>query len=213
MHYSEQDICNIVKITQPEIIYSAQENFEGLKLLTHCRNQATNYHPALKQIKNDQDGNINDDQVQCCKEAANAAVLNLLTIEHKKVIELAQDQKQSLGSIFKAAKVASVQTICNMLDTASDRLKDIAQLENSRDTLLRYNNAYRGQKKMTLELLEIESVDPKVIEKVECLYKPQSVNTLIPVWQSLTDWELSETRRLLKKANAFAKLKVINNAN
>lgn len=213
MPYSEKEISSLIKITRPEIIYSAQTKSEGIQLLKRCQHQATNYQAVITQIKNDQGGKIEVDQVQFCQEAANAAILNLLNSEHQQVIELSQDQKQSLGSIFKAAKVASVQTICNMLDTASDRLKDIAQLENSRDTLLRYNNAYRGQKTMTLELLKIEGVDPEIVKKVKCLYKPQSVNTLIPVWQTLTDWDSSETLKLLKNANAFAKLKVINNAN
>jgi hypothetical protein len=203
---STQDIKSLVRIIRPEIIYSAQEKFKGEGLLNRCRSEATNYKAVIEQIKSDQDGEISDAQVHACKEAAHAAVLDCLNTEHLHVIEITQDQRKTIRRIFDKAGTSSVQVICNLLDGVSANLKRTAQLDDSRVKLLRFNNVYRGQKKMTLQLLTLEGIDPTIIGKVEQLYKPQSTQSLSVVWQRLTDWDESETLKLLKKANAFATL-------
>lgn len=204
---SDQEIRSLIKITHPEVIYSAQAQVKGEALLTRCRNSATNYKDAIETIKAAQDGGISDSQIYVCKEAAHAAVLGIVTTEHLHVTQVTKAQKVSLKSIFDAAGTSSVKAVCNLLDSVSENLRRIAKIEDSREKLLRFNNVYRGQKKMTLELLKLENIDSTVIEKVEQIYKPQSTTTLSTVWQKLTDWDESETLKLLKNANAFAKLK------
>ncbi|MGB7417282.1 MAG: hypothetical protein WA902_24010 [Thermosynechococcaceae cyanobacterium] len=203
---SDQEIRSLIQITHPEVIYSAQGQVKGEALLTRCRNDATNYKAAIENIKAAQGGVILDTQIHVCKEAAHAAVLGIVTTEHLHVTETTKAQKASLKSIFDAAGTQSAKFVCNLLDSASDNLKRIAKIEDSREKLLRFNNVYRGQKRMTIELLKLRDAHPVLIAEVEQLHKPQSTKTLSTIWQKLTNWDESETLKLLKKANAFATL-------
>lgn len=216
MYYQRNDIHALLKVTRPELIYAIKdelgrdidfETAKGSELLNHYRYSATNYDQVRQEIKRVQ-GKIDDIQIRYCGEAAVEAVLELLRTEHVVVIQKTQNQQQTLKSIFQAAGVSSIKAICDMLDGASEKLKEIAKLQNSQRTLQTWNDVYRGQKAMTLKLLEIESIDPEIIKKLKYLYSARSSNKLVPIWQELTDWEASETLNLLKKANAFLYTKI-----
>lgn len=216
MYYQRNDIRALIEVSRPDLIYSIRdelgrginfEDAEGWELLNHYRHNATNYDRVCKRIKRNQ-GFIDDIQIRYCGEAAAEAVLELIRTEHTEVTRKARDQQKTLGKIFQAAGVSSIKKICDILDGVSENLKTIAKLENSQRSLQTWNDAYRGQKALTLKLLEMEDIDSEVIKKVKRIYSARSSNKLVPIWQKLTDWEASETIKLLKKADAFLYTKI-----
>jgi DNA repair ATPase RecN len=108
--------------------------------------------------------------------------------------------------LLAKAKVGTVTALVNLLDNWSDRIKEIAKLENSQRSLQVWNDTYRVQRELIKQLLIKKRVSPEVIKQINAIYSTRSVNKAIEKSSDLFALEKSEVLKLVKSAIKYAKL-------
>lgn len=204
----------MVELTRPDLLYQVTNEYgdlldfssaSGRDLLNHLRHKVTNYDDVLEAIEHQQ-GSISGRQVKHATNAATELVLALYRDEHVRVIQVAQDRGNVIRNLMQRVGVSSATALSNLLDTWSERLKTVAQLENSQRSLQQWNDTYRVQRTLVKKILEQEGVEPSIRTKVDQIYSTRSVNKAISMGESLLDWEQSEILKLVKKAIRYKNL-------
>lgn len=206
------DIKNRIKITRPEKLYEIRDRdgnlleytqADGRQLFNHYRHNLTNYDEVLDEIRTSQGYVRGYDQKQASNGAAEQ-VLQHYRDEHVKVIEDAQTKGKILKGLMKKAGVGTASALSSLLDSWSEKIKQIAHLQNSQRSLQVWNDTYRVQRDLVKKLLKDEGVDPEVIQKVNSIYSTRSVNKAVEKGMDLFDLEKSEILRIVKSAIRYA---------
>jgi hypothetical protein len=208
------DIRNKVELMQPEQLYQIKDesdqliDFEkanGRQLFNHYRHRMTNYDRVLDEIRAKQ-GNVTGWQQKQAAVGAAEKILEKYRDEHTKVIKDSLTKGNLLKTLFKKAGVGTASALSSLLDTWSNKIKDIAKLENSQQSLRTWNDTYRVQQKLVKKLLVSEKVSQDVIDKVDALYGTRSVNKAVELGSNLFNLEKSEILKFIKSAVRYTKL-------
>ena len=195
-----------VKLTKPEQLYQIKDDkgqiidFEqanGHQIFNHYRHNMTNYDQVLDSIRTEQ-GYVTGRQEKKAVIGAAEQVLKLYRDEHAKVIQNSQRQNSFLKTLMQKAGVGTASALSNILDACSNRIKDIAKLENSQRSLQFWNDTYRVQRELVKKILIDEEVSEEVIKKVNAIYKTRSVNKAVAIGSELFNLEKSEILKLIK---------------
>jgi len=203
-----------VRLTNPEELYQIRDengqliDFEkanGRQLFNHYRHNMTNYDQVLNNIRNEQ-GYIAGRQEKNVAVGAAEHVLRICRDEHVKVIKDSQKKGQQLKGLMQKAGVGTASALANVLDSWSDKIKDISKLENSQHALQSWNDTYRVQRKLVDKLLISEGVSEEIINKVNTIYSARSVNKVVEIGTHLFNLEKSEILKFIKSAVRYTKL-------
>lgn len=107
---------------------------------------------------------------------------------------------------MQKAGVGTAYALLNFLDSWSNKIRDIAKLENSQRTLQSWNDTYRVQRELVKKLLVSEGVSEEVIAKVNAIYSTRSVNKAVEIGSDLFNLEKSEILKFIKSAVRYTKL-------
>jgi hypothetical protein len=211
--YSKEQIKSMVKVIRPDLLYQIRDEYghildfssaSGRELLNHLRHSVTNYDDVLQEIRVGL-GYASSFHVKHATNAATELVLALYRDEHIKVIQVAQKRGNILKNLMQKAGVQSASALATLLDNCSEKLKTVANLENSQRSLQQWNDTYRVQRALVKTVLEQADVELAVQDKVNQIYKTRSVNNAIALGASLLDWEQSEIVKLVKTAIRYKK--------
>ncbi|NJL20975.1 MAG: hypothetical protein HC895_09370 [Leptolyngbyaceae cyanobacterium SM1_3_5] len=181
------------------------EQAKGRQLFDHYRHNMTNYDQVLDEIRAKQ-GHITGRQEKKASVGAAEQVLEKYRDEHVKVIQDSQKKGQILKNLMQKAGVGTASALASLLDTWSNKIKEIGHLENSQRTLQSWNDTYRVQRELVRELLRQEGVSEEVINKVNAVYKTRSVNKAVELAENFFDLEKSEILKLVKSAIRYTKV-------
>ncbi|MEM9155737.1 MAG: hypothetical protein AAGB13_12005 [Cyanobacteria bacterium P01_F01_bin.33] len=205
------DIRKIVKLTNPEKLYAIEdsegrsipfEQADGRQLFNHYRHNVTNYDNVLNFVR-DENGRVTGWQQKQATQAAAEQVLEEFRDEHFKVIQDAQKKGNILRNLMHRAGVGTAEALSNILDSMSEKIKDIAKLKSSQSQLRVWNDIYRVQYRLTQELIERENVAPEVIDKINAIYSTRSVEKAVEKGADFFNLEKSEILNMLKKVKAI----------
>jgi len=95
----------------------------------------------------------------------------------------------------------------------SERLKEIEALKNSQRSLQQYNDSYRVQRELIIQLLKVRNVDPEIIAEVEVLSDrtSRSISKHIERFQNMVGWPRSQVVKLIRKYVKYSKINDIGN--
>lgn len=204
-----------VKLTNPERLYDIEDGdgsqipydlADGRQLFNHYRHRMTNYDQVLDGIRAEQQGNITGRQEKQVTIAAAEHVLETYRNEHVKVIQDSQKKGYFIKSLFQRFGVGTASALTQMLDSWSEKIKEISHLESSQRSLQTWNDTYRVQREMVKALLEQEGVSAEVRDKVALIYGTRSVNKAVELWSDFFNLEKSETVKLIKAVVRYSKL-------
>ena len=196
--------CDKVKLTNPEYIYQIKYENGQITNIKKILDAATNYNQVLDEIRQKQ-GYLTEKEKDIVIVAAEK-VLEKYYIEHIKVIEDSQKKGATLKNILNKARVGTASALVNLLDDWSEKIKSIANLESSQRQLRIWNDTYRVQKELVKKILKEENISPKVIDKVNAIYKTRSVNKAVEKGCDIFDLEKSEVLKIVKSAIRYSKL-------
>jgi len=88
------------------------------------------------------------------------------------------------------------------------RLEEIDALRKSQQTLQQFNDSYRVQRELTIQLLKERNVDPAIIAEVEALNerKSRSIGKRIALFEKKVGWQRSKIVRLIKKYVQYSEI-------
>lgn len=204
-----------VKLTNPEQLYNVQDKdgsqipydlANGRQLFNHYRHRMTNYDQVLDDIRAEQQGNITGRQEKQVTVAAAEHILEEYRNEHVKVIQDAQKKNLFIKSLFQRFGVSTASALSQMLDSWSEKIKEIGKLENSQRSLQIWNDTYRVQRELVKNLLKQEGISAEVQAKVDQIYGTRSVNKAVALGANLFNLEESETLKLVKAVLRYTKL-------
>jgi alpha-amylase/alpha-mannosidase (GH57 family) len=91
----------------------------------------------------------------------------------------------------------------------SEKLKEIDELRKSQLALQQFNDGYRVQRELTLQLLRVRNVSPEILAEVETLNdrKSISIGKRIALFEQQVGWERSKIIRLIKKYVRYSKIR------
>jgi hypothetical protein len=208
------EIRNLIELTYPEKLYEIRdengqpigfEAADGRQLFNHYRHRMTTYDRVLDNTRAQQ-GRVTAWQQKQAAVGAAEQILEHYRDEHVKVIQDSQKKGQILKTLLQKAGVGTVSALTNLLDSCSDKLKDIGKLENSQRALQTWNDTYRVQRDLVKEILQREGLSPDVLAKVNAIYSTRSVNKAVERGSDLLNLEKSEILKLVKTAIRYAKL-------
>ncbi|MBD2114163.1 MULTISPECIES: hypothetical protein [Cyanophyceae] len=204
-----------VKLTNPEQLYDVQDGngsqipydlADGRQLFNHYRHRMTNYDQVLDQIRSEQQGQITGRQEKQVAVAAAENILQKYRDEHVKVIQDSQKKGQVLKSLFEKAGVSTASALSQLLDSWSEKIKQIGHLENSQRSLQTWNDTYRVQRELVKAVLKQENASKEIQEKVKLIYSTKSSNKAIELGSDLFNIEKSEILKLVKTVVHYTKL-------
>ncbi|MBD2108363.1 hypothetical protein [Nodosilinea sp. FACHB-13] len=204
-----------VKLTNPEQLYNVQDGngsqipydlADGRQLFNHYRHRMTNYDQVLDQIRSEQQGQITGRQEKQVAVAAAENILQKYRDEHVKVIQDSQKKGQVLKSLFEKAGVSTASALSQLLDSWSEKIKQIGHLENSQRSLQTWNDTYRVQRELVKAVLKQENASKEIQEKVKLIYSTKSSNKAIDLGSDLFNIEKSEILKLVKTVVHYTKL-------
>lgn len=204
-----------VILTNPEQLYNVQDGdgsqipydlADGRQLFNHYRHRMTNYDQVLDQIRLEQQGQITGRQEKQVAVAAAEKILQKYRDEHVKVIQDSQKKGQVLKSLFTKAGVSTASALSQLLDSWSEKVKQLGQLENSQRSLQTWNDTYRVQRELVKAVLKQENASEEIQEKVKLIYSTKSSNKAIELGSDLFNLERSEILRLVKSVVHYTKL-------
>jgi hypothetical protein len=207
------DVREQVTLTNLEQFYQIRDengqliNYEqakGRQLFNHYRHNMTNYDQVLDDIRAEQ-GYVANRQAKKATAGAADRVLEKYRDEHVKVIKDSQQKGQILKTLMQKAGVGTASALVNILDSWSNKIKDIGRLENSQRALQSWNDTYRVQRELVRKLLIQEGVSEEIIDKVNTIYGTRSVNKATELASNLLDLEQSEILKLIKSAVRYTK--------
>lgn len=203
-----------VKLTHPEQLYQIKdkdgkiidiETAKGRELFNHYRHNMTNYDEVLDQI-HDEQGYVTGRQEKQAVLGAAEHILKTYRDEHLKVVKDSQKKGAFIKEWFAKVGVGTASAFSNLLDSWSEKIKEVAKLQNSQRTLQTWNDTYRVQRELVKKVLKDEQVSEDVIKKVNEIYGTRSVNKAIELGTTLFDLEKSEILKVVKSAIRYAKL-------
>ena len=177
-----------VKLTNPEHLYNVQDvdgsqipydEADGRQLFNHYRHRMTNYDEVLGKIRAEQDGNITGRQEKQVAVAAAEHILEKYRNEHVKVIQDSQKKGRVIKSLFERLGVSTASALSQILDSWSEKIKEIGKLENSQRSLQTWNDTYRVQRELVKTLLKQENISVDIQAKVKLIYGTRSVNKAV----------------------------------
>lgn len=177
----------------------------GRQLFNHYRHNLTNYDQVLDELRQEH-GRVTGIQQKQATAGAAELILEKYRDEHIQVIQVAQQRGNSLKALMQRAGVGTVSALTSWMDSCSERLKNVAHLENSQRSLQAWNDTYRVQQKLVKQILKDAAVDPEVCQKVDAVYGARSVRKAVELGQELFQWEKSEILKLIKSAVRYTKL-------
>jgi len=201
-----------VEVTHPEKLYSIQDSdgsqipydlANGRQLFNHYRHRMTNYDQVLDDLRAEQQGNITGRQEKQIAIAAAEHILEEYRNEHVKVIQDSQKKGQFIKGLFQRFGVGTASALTQMLDSWSEKIKEISHLESSQRSLQTWNDIYRVQKVLVLNLLDQEDVSDEVRAKVAQLYGTRSTRNAVTLGANLLNLEESEILKFLKRKDAI----------
>ncbi|MGK7940732.1 MAG: hypothetical protein AB4062_11405 [Crocosphaera sp.] len=207
-------IPNKVQLTQPEQLYQIKdeegniidlEKANGRQLFNHYRHNATNYDQVLDNLR-DQQGYVTVRQEKEAVIGAAEQVFEKYRDEHIKVIKSHQKRDDQIKKWFTQVGVGTASAFTNLLDSWSEKLKQVAKLQNSQRTLQSWNDTYRVQRELVKKLLKDEEVSEEVITKVNKIYSTRSVNKAVALGGNLFNLQKSEILKLVKSAIKYTQI-------
>jgi hypothetical protein len=147
------DVRDQVKLTNDEHFYQIKDDNEqlidyeeatGRELFNHYRHRMTNYDQVLDWLRHDQ-GHVTSWQQKKATAGVAEQVLEKYRDEHIKVIRDSQKKNQFLKTLMQKVGVSTASALINLLDSWSDKIKEISHLESSRSSLQVWNDTYRVQ--------------------------------------------------------------------
>ena len=204
-----------VKLTNPEDLYKVQDEYgsqipydeaDGRQLFNHYRHRMTNYDEVLGEIRAEQDGNITGRQEKQVAVAAAEHILKEYRDQHVKVIQDSQTKGRFIRSLFERLGVGTASALSQMLDSWSEKIKEIGKLENSQRSLQTWNDTYRVQRELIKTLLKQENISVDIQDKVKLIYGTRSVNKAVELGSDFFNLEKSETLKLIRSVVRYAKL-------
>jgi hypothetical protein len=208
------DIRKQVKIIEADQLYQIRDEngqlidydkADGRELFNHYRHSMTNYDQVLDDTR-DQQGYVTGWQAKKASVGAAEQVLEKYRDEHVKVILDSQKKGQFLKNLMTKAGVGTASALSTFLDSCSDKIKDIAKLENSQRALQTWNDTYRVQRELVRKILADEKVSKEAIAKVNAVYGTRSVNKAVELGSELFKLEKSEILKLVKTAIRYTNL-------
>jgi len=209
------DLRKRVKLTNPEHLYNVQDESgsqisydqaTGRQLFNHYRHRMTNYDQVLDELRTEQQGTITGRQEKQIAVAAAEHILKEYRDEHVKVIQDSQKKGKILKGLFERFGVSTASALSQMLDSWSEKIKEIGKLENSQRSLQTWNDTYRVQRELIRVLLKQEDVPAEVMAKVDQIYGTRSVGKAVDLGSDLFNLEKSETLKLIKAVVRYTKL-------
>ena len=203
-----------VKLTQPEQLYQIKdkegniidlEQANGRELFNHYRHNVTNYDQVLDN-RRDQQGYLTGRQETEAMIGAAEQVLEQYRDEHIKVIKDSQKKGALIKQWLDKVGVGTALAFTNLLDSWSEKLKEVAKLQNSQRTLQTWNDTYRVQRELVKKLLKDEEVSEEIITKVNKIYSTRSVNKAVTLGTNLFDLQKSEILKLVKSAIKYTQI-------
>ncbi|MCG8362571.1 MAG: hypothetical protein MJA27_04455 [Pseudanabaenales cyanobacterium] len=203
-----------VKLTNSEHLYNVQDadgsqipydKADGRQLFNHYRHRMTNYDEVLGGIRAEQEGAITGRQEKQIAVAAAEQILEKYRDEHVKVIQDSQTKGRFIKSLFERLGVSTASALSKMLDSWSEKIKEVGKLENSQRSLQTWNDTYRVQRELIKNLLKQENVSADIQAKVNLIYGTRSVNKAIDLGSNFFNLERSETLKLIKSVVRYAK--------
>ena len=155
-----------IKLTQPEEFYRITGNdgrpidyvdADGRELFNHYRHNVTNYDEVLDNIRSEQ-GYVSAWQQKQATTGSAEKVLKAYRDEHVKVIQDSQRKGNILKGLMQRVGVGTASALSQILDSWSEKIKEIGRLENSQRTLQTWNDTYRVQRELVKEILKREGV-------------------------------------------------------
>lgn len=204
-----------VKLTNPEQLYNVQDEdgsqipydlANGRQLFNHYRHRMTNYDEVLGDIRAEQRGNISGRQEKQIAVAAAEHIIEEYRNEHVKVIQDSQKKGQFIKGLLQRFGVGTASALTQMLDSWSEKIKEISHLENSQRSLQTWNDTYRVQRELVKALLKQENVSEEVRAKVDQIYSTRSTKKAVALGANLFNLEESEILKLVKAVVRYAKL-------
>ena len=211
---NKPEIRDQVRLNNPEQLYQIQdrdgqmidlEKANGRELFNHYRHNLTNYDQVLDNVRNEQ-GYVTGRQEKQAAVGAAEQVFKIYRDEHVKVIRDAQKKGSFIREWFNKVGVGTASAFSSLLDSWSEKIKEVAKLQNSQRTLQTWNDTYRVQRELVKKLLKDEEVSEEIINKVNKVYGTRSVNKAVELGTDLFDLEKSEILKLVKSAIRYAKL-------
>lgn len=215
---SEDSIQDRIIITNPEKLYSPHDadgnpiDFEkvtGEQLLKHVCHNMTNHDEVLSQNR-DENGEISDFVKKEATLGVSQKILDLYTREHVKVVQDSQVKGEFLKKLMIKAGVGTFSKLSEVLDSISEKLKQIAHLQNSQQSLQAWNDTYRVQRELVKKILITNNVDSATIEQVKLVYGTKSTNKAIDLGCKLLQLEESSILKLVQSSIRYGKSKVEN---
>ena len=207
------EIRDRIKPTQPEQLYHIKDKdgrtieyqeADGRELFNHYRHNMTNYDKVLDNVRHEQ-GYLSAWQQKQATTGAAEKIVEIYRDEHFKVIQDSQKKGSILKHLMQKVGVGTASALSQMLDSWSEKIKDIGHLENSQRSLQVWNDTYRVQRELVKEVLKRGGADPELIQKVNAIYSTRSSNKAIELGMNLFDLEKSEILKLVKSVIHYAK--------
>ena len=206
---------NRVKLTNPEHLYSVQDQdgaripydqADGRQLFNHYRHRMTNYDQVLSDIRAEQAGEVTGRQEKQVAVAAAERILEQYRDEHLKVIQDSQNKGRFLKNLFQKMGVTSASALSQLLDSWSEKIKEVAHLETSQRSLQTWNDTYRVQRELVKALLKQEGVADKICARVDQIYGTRSPRKAVSLGANLLNLEESEILKLVKAIVRYTRL-------
>jgi hypothetical protein len=204
-----------VKLTNPEQLYKVQDEdgsqipydlANRRQLFNHYRHRMTNYDQVLDDIRAEQQGNITGRQEKQVTVAAAEHIIEEYRNEHVKVIQDSQKKGRILRILFEKVGVSTASALSQLLDSWSEKIKEIGHLESSQRSLQTWNDTYRVQRELVKTLLKQENVSEEVRVKVDQIYGTRSTKKAVALGTNLFNLEESEILKLVKAVVRYTKL-------
>lgn len=204
-----------VKLTNPDQLYNVQDQdgsqipydlADGRQLFNHYRHRMTNYDQVLDDIRTEQKGYITGRQEKQVTVAAAEHILEEYRNEHFKVVQDSQKKSKVLKRLFEKVGVSTASALSQLLDSWSEKIKEIGHLESSQRSLQTWNDTYRVQRELVKTLLKQENVAEDVRAKVNLIYGTRSSKKAVALGADLFNLEESEILKVVKAVVRYAKL-------
>jgi hypothetical protein len=204
-----------VELTNPEQLYNVQDQdgsqipydlADGRQLFNHYRHRMTNYEQVLADIRAEQQGNITGRQEKQIAVAAAEHIIEEYRNEHVKVIQDSQKKGLFIKGLLQRFGVGTASALSQMLDSWSEKIKEIGHLESSQRSLQTWNDTYRVQRQLVKTLLKQEKVSEEVRAKVDQIYSTRSTKKAVALGSNLFNLEESEILKLVKAVVRYTTL-------
>ncbi|MBE9175130.1 hypothetical protein IQ225_07070 [Synechocystis salina LEGE 06155] len=211
-----------VRIVAPERIYEVDFSDEANRdsMIHELRCGITNCQEVIQEFIDKYEA-IEPEEERFILLEADKQIISLYDREHKEVIDslkssyresrnfiaLYRKQFLQLKQFFFEWKIDGIESLSNLLVEWSEKIKEIVSLKNSQQSFRNWNDTYRVQQKIVIQLLINEAIDPEVIDKVNKIYKTKSVNKAVDIGCDFLNLEKSEIIKMVKTVVHHTKLK------